>query len=109
MPDHVPILIEPNEGVSLSRIEKGIKGPTARKINLRRGTRGQIWEDECYDRIVRSEREFDAILHYTLNNPVKGGLTNDPLHYVGWYCGKCQMTDRNTCPTAGGARSDIPL
>lgn len=85
MPDHVHLLLRPKEGYSLSRIMHGIKGVSAHKINLHRGTKGQVWQNESYDRIVRNGKEFDNELKYMFNNPLKEGLTKDPSNYVGWY------------------------
>lgn len=85
MPDHVHILLQPNEGVTLSRVMHGLKGVSAHKINLHRETGGQVWQDESYDRIVRDDIEFRNELNYMYNNPVKKELTEDPDNYVGWY------------------------
>jgi len=101
MPDHVHIIFEPIEGYSISRIMKGIKGVSARKINLKRKEKrmdsyvnttdrnvcctGSIWQEESYDRIIRDPDELNEKLNYMLNNPVKNGLTEDPWSYHGWY------------------------
>jgi putative transposase len=85
MPDHVHVLLQPNEGVTLSRIMHGLKGVSAHKINLYRHTKGKIWQSESYDRIVRDGNEFDIKINYMYNNPIKKGLTEDPDHYIGWY------------------------
>jgi REP element-mobilizing transposase RayT len=85
MPDHVHILLLPLSSYSLSRIMKGIKGASARKINIARNTTGTIWQDESYDRIVRDEKELKIKILYMLNNPVKKELTDDPWHYHGWW------------------------
>ena len=85
MPDHVHLLIRPKPGMTLSNIMHGIKGVSAHKINEHRATKGKVWQDESYDRIIRDRREFDEKLSYMLNNALKKGLTNDPWHYVGWY------------------------
>lgn len=86
MPDHVHLLLRSRNGYSLSRIMHGIKGASAYKINLHRRTKGQVWQNESYDRIVRNGKELDAKLKYMFNNPLKKGLTDDPSNYVGWYC-----------------------
>jgi len=96
MPDHVHLLLTPNEGYDLSRITKGIKGASARQLNLKRGTSGSIWQDESFDRIIRDQNELNEKLNYMLNNPVKRGLTESPWDYHGWYF---NVTDRNVCPT----------
>jgi thiamine-phosphate pyrophosphorylase len=85
MPDHAHVLLRPNEGVELSRILKGIKGASARLVNVSRGSSGSVWQDESWDRIMRDQTEFDEKLEYMLNNPVKKGLVTDPWEYDGWY------------------------
>lgn len=85
MPDHVHLILTPKENYSLSRIMKGIKGLGARKINEIRNTKGTVWQDESFDRILRDEKELLDKLNYMLNNPLKAGLTNDPWNYHGWY------------------------
>ena len=85
MPDHVHLIIQPQKGMNLSRIMKGIKGVSGRKINNHRKTKGPIWLAESFDRIIRNEKEFLEKMNYILNNPVKQELTDDPLHYHGLY------------------------
>ena len=85
MPDHVHVLFTPLQAYSLSRIMKGIKGASARKINSGRNTTGTVWQDESYDRIVKDEKELKIKILYMLNNPVKKELTDDPWHYHGWW------------------------
>lgn len=86
MPDHVHLLIQPAPRVTLSRITKRIKGKSARLINEYRGTRGKVWQDESWDRIVRDAEELEETLKYMAENPVKAGLARDALEYDGWHC-----------------------
>lgn len=85
LPDHVHLLLRPNQGVSLSRAMKGIKGATARRLNQRRGSRGSVWQEESFDRIVRDEAGLKEKLNYMFKNPVKAGLSEDACNYPGWY------------------------
>jgi REP element-mobilizing transposase RayT len=85
MPDHVHALLRPKEGVELPRILKGIKGVSARIVNEARGGRGELWQDESWDRIVRDQKELDEKLQYMLDNPVRAGLVNDGWDYDAWY------------------------
>lgn len=85
MPDHVHLIVTLEKEFSLSRIMKGIKGTSARRINELRNNKGSIWQDESFDRILRNEKELFEKLNYMLNNPLKAGLTDDPLNYHGWY------------------------
>ncbi len=85
MLDHIHLLLTPVKEYDLSRIMKGIKGTTARQINLKRGSSGSIWREESFDRIIRDQKELDEKLNYMLYNPVKKHLTEDPWQYHGWY------------------------
>jgi len=95
MPEHVHMLLIPIEGYELSRIMKGIKGTTARKLNLKRGTIGSIWEDEAFDRIIRDQYELDEKLNYMLYNPVKRHLVKNPWEYYGWYFNEAYFAIKN--------------
>ncbi len=85
MPDHVHIIVRPNDGQGLSRVMRKIKGGVSRIINLRRGTSGQLWQPESWDRILRSDHELQQKLQYILLNPVEDGLIEDPWAYPWWY------------------------
>ena len=85
MPDHVHMVLCPNDGVELSRVLKGIKGKSARAINRERGSSGTIWQSESFDRIIRDDSELLEKLNYILDNPVRAGLTTDPWQYEGWF------------------------
>jgi putative transposase len=85
MPDHVHVILRARDGVSLSRITKGIKGVTARLINSRRGRWGPLWQDESYDRIIRDDKEMEEKLGYIFKNAPKRGLCDDGWDYEGFY------------------------
>ena len=87
MPNHVHLILKPNENYSLSRIMKGIKGVTARLINIHRSSSGTLWLDESFDRIIRNQREFDEKLKYMYENPVSAGLVVNGDDYCGWFIG----------------------
>jgi len=91
MPNHVHVLLQPRPGVEASRIWKGLRGASARKINLARGTRGKVWDEERFDRIVRDEEDLEVKIRYILNNPVKAGMVKDGLQYEGMYIAQARM------------------
>jgi len=85
MPTHIHLLIN-TQGISLppSKENKNqtplsyalflLKGRTARQANLLLKRQGAFWRPESYDHVVRDEHEFERIVFYILNNPVKAGL-----------------------------------
>lgn len=87
MPDHVHLILKPISGNSLSRIMQGIKGATAKKINVIRNTHGPLWQSESFDRILRNDRELQEKLQYMADNPLKAGLISPREIYDGWLIG----------------------
>lgn len=85
MNTHVHAIFRPAEGFTVSRIMKGMKGVSANKLNHKRGTKGSVWQDESFDRILRNEKEYIEKIRYIFNNPIKAGLTEDTWSYIGWY------------------------
>ena len=58
----------------LADMLKRLKGRTARFCNQALGRSGSFWHHESYDHVIRDQKEYDRIVWYTLNNPVKAGL-----------------------------------
>ena len=85
MPDHVHLIIKPLCDYDLSQIMKGIKGVSARLLNKHRNTKGSVWQEESWDRVLRDVDEFEEKLQYMYDNPVKAGLVTDGDAYDGWY------------------------
>ena len=82
-----------SDEATYSQIMQGIKGATARKANLVLGRSGSFWETESYDHFVRDEVEFDRIIRYTLNNPVKANLVGHWKDWPGTYLAP-RLSDR---------------
>jgi REP element-mobilizing transposase RayT len=85
MPTHVHLLFTALEDqlgnpFPLAEIMKGIKGSSARSINEWLGRRGQLWQDESFDRIMRAG-EFQDKLEYIITNPITAGLAASPEEY----------------------------
>ena len=87
MPDHVHMIFTPlvNEEASaiysLAHITKAIKSASAHLINRRLGRKGQIWQEESFDRVLRSSEKLDEKVDYVLKNPVRKGLVCSTEQY----------------------------
>jgi len=62
-----------------------VKSFSVHQINWQRGSRGSIWQDERFDRIVRDEMEFLEKWQYIMNNPLKQELVERPEDYPWLY------------------------
>jgi REP element-mobilizing transposase RayT len=85
MPDHVHLalvpLCRPQGPIPIAEIMQAIKGASAHRINKLLKRRGQVWQEESFDRALRKEEQFEAKLYYMLENPVRAGLVSNPLDY----------------------------
>jgi REP element-mobilizing transposase RayT len=78
MPNHVHVLIEVNEGWSLSKIMHGWRSYTANEANRILGRTGKFWMEEYYDRYIRNDNHLQKTINYILNNPSNAGLDDWP-------------------------------
>ena len=66
-PDGTPISVLPG---SLGGVVRGYKSFTTNRINRVRGTAGApVWQRNYYERVIRDERELEAVRAYILDNP----------------------------------------
>ena len=81
MANHVHTVIKPLRRVekedlayhALSTIMQSLKGYTAYQANQLLGREGEFWAHESYDHWIRDHDEWQRIVAYVLNNPVKAG------------------------------------
>jgi putative transposase len=85
MSNHCHALLKPktlpatDEPVAIETIMQRIKGYTAKEANAILGRTGlTFWQDESFDHWIRSEPEFERVVSYIENNPVKAGLVKTP-------------------------------
>lgn len=94
MPNHVHMVfsverfaesLRARDGVSryvVTDIIGSLKKYTAHEANKILHRSGTFWQHECYDHVVRNDRELQRIIVYVLNNPVKAGFV------IEWPCWK---------------------
>ena len=82
MSNHVHTILKPLMKAeilpySISEIMQNHKGYVAHEANKLLNRNGAFWHHESYDHYVRDANEFNRIVWYILNNPVKAGLTQN--------------------------------
>jgi REP element-mobilizing transposase RayT len=66
---------ERSDPIAFAQITKRLKGYTALEANKILGRTGlTFWQDESFDHWIRNQQEFDRVVSYIENNPVKAGL-----------------------------------
>ena len=68
MPNHVHVIVTPLGNHKLSEITHSWKSFTANQINKYLNRRGQLWQKESYDQIVRSPQHLERVQTYIANH-----------------------------------------
>jgi putative DNA methylase len=80
MPNHVHLLATP--AVALSKLTRSLKGITAKRANEVLTLTGQsFWQAESFDHLIRTQQEFEKVLNYIEENPVRAGLVRKANEY----------------------------
>ena len=74
MPNHIHFLMRPSEDQKLEKIMHSIKSFTAQKANKLLDRNGQFWQEEYFDRYIRSFEHYEKTIEYIELNPVKAKL-----------------------------------
>jgi REP element-mobilizing transposase RayT len=87
IPNHIHVVFELLKGNrGLSKIMQSVKGVSSRKSNKMLHRKGQFWQSESFDRLIRNNRELKWIIKYVLNNPVYAGFVNYWEDWKYTYC-----------------------
>lgn len=75
MPNHVHLLVKPNDDENVFKLIGGMKGYSARVCNALLGrTKQTFWMEDSYNRIVRDYDELRAFREYIRRNPEEAKL-----------------------------------
>ena len=81
MPTHIHLLIEPGEGANLSLIMQWIKTRTAKRWNFIQGSKDHMWGNRYFARAIKDPQEFETVMEYIDQNPVKANLAASPADW----------------------------
>ncbi len=74
MPNHIHVLVEIFEGYPQASLMHSWKSFTTRQIQKNCAWNGQLWQEDVFDRYVRSENHLQHCVTYIHENPVAAGL-----------------------------------
>ena len=74
MPNHVHILAAFREADDVLKQVESWKRFTARRINQLEKVKGRFWQTDCFDHLVRSRMQWEALQAYISSNPAKAGI-----------------------------------
>ncbi|MBI3886182.1 MAG: transposase [Opitutae bacterium] len=74
MPNHAHVLVQPLAPATLTSVVHSWKSYSAHELQRQAGIRGRVWQEESFDRIVRSETELRKFHDYIVANPSAASL-----------------------------------
>ena len=80
MPNHCHAVIRPFDGYELEDLLGPMKGVTTKQINATIGGHGELWQQECYDRIIRDAEHLHRVIQYIGRNPAFSKLPREQWH-----------------------------
>ena len=83
MPNHIHLLFQQLQPLPV--IIKRIKGATAFLINKHNKQSGILWDKGYFDKVVRSEKQFEITYQYIKNNAHSAGLNDAEKRFYGIY------------------------
>ena len=87
MPDHVHLFARPaTEADTLSTWVKMWKSVSSRQLKQSEGVSTSIWQEDYFDRFLRSNESYEEKWRYVHDNPVRAGLVTDANSWR--YCGR---------------------
>lgn len=87
MPNHVHAVVTPWGEHTLSAILHSWKSYAAHLINRHLKKRGEVWERESFDHLIRSSESLSRFIAYVERNPVEAGLCSEPEQWGFSSCG----------------------
>lgn len=81
LPDHYHVVLGTGEEKTISQILHAVNSYTVTLINqqLGRQIKAKIWQGDPWDEVIRDETMYWQKVAYTLFNPWREGLVEDPL------------------------------
>jgi putative transposase len=83
MPDHLHMVVAGSrESADFRRFVSAAKQAAGFAFARTQGVR--LWQSNFFDRTIRRSDDLAAIMAYMLNNPVRAGMVDEPVHYAHW-------------------------
>ena len=85
MKDHIHFIITPpGNGQTISDFTGRFKSVSS-KVLRENSIKNSVWQGRFYDHVIRRDEDFEDIVKYVLNNPVRKGIVQKWEDYK--YCG----------------------
>ncbi|KAA6461219.1 hypothetical protein DYQ86_13340 [Acidobacteria bacterium AB60] len=81
MPDHVHLLIEVRDEMTIEKAMQLIKGRFSHRLSHEYGYKGEVWQRGFAEEQMMNKQSLEAHRVYIAENPVKAGLVHEGEEY----------------------------
>lgn len=92
MPNHVHLAARALGDWQIEDVLKSWKGFTSREINKLTERKGQLWQEDNWNRIIRDKAQWLKVMRYIANNPAKANLRES--EFTSWFAERCCNVER---------------
>ncbi|GEP42131.1 transposase [Brevifollis gellanilyticus] len=92
MPNHVHLAARALAEWQIEDVLKSWKGFTAREMNKKLGQKGQLWQEDSWNRIIRDETHWLKVMRYIASNPAKANLHDGT--FTAWFAERTLNVER---------------
>ncbi len=86
MPNHVHLAARALGDHQIEDVLKSWKGFASREINKTLGKKGQFWQEDSWNRIIRDHDHWLRVMQYIANNPTKAHLREG--EFTTWFAAR---------------------
>lgn len=106
MPNHIHLAVVALGDYQIEELLKSWKGFSSREINKALGRKGQLWQEDSWNRIIRDEQHWMRVMRYILKNPEKAKLHDG--EFTLWQAARTLHVERVFQPVLREAPSPSP-
>jgi Rad3-related DNA helicase/REP element-mobilizing transposase RayT len=104
MPNHVHVVVQPLGEHTLDQILHSWKSFTAHEAKKLGQIKGEFWQAEYYDHLIRTEEDLSHCIHYAWTNPEKAKLKDWEWRWQRHEKSGKEVTKRGRAKAAGAAK-----
>jgi putative transposase len=81
MTNHFHLVVEPEDGQTISRILQSLTVAHTWHYHRERGTSGHVWQGRFKSPPIQADEHLLTVMRYVESNPLRAGMVSDPAGY----------------------------
>lgn len=82
MPNHVHLILEPQESKKLAKLMQGLNLSYTLYFNRKYNKVGHLWQDRFISKVIYKDEYLLDCIQYIESNPIRAAIINNPQDYA---------------------------